>query len=236
MPLDDSSVFLYHATRGMLDLDTRLLLLLNGQGDHWTDVFWTAFTSLVVWIPLAAVTLYDVWRACKGSAWRKILFLLIIVTLIAVLDQTSSSLLKPFVARIRPSHDPAVENMLHFVNGYRGGQYGFVSGHATNIGGICTWLFLIFRHWLGRICFIFFALALGYSRIYLGVHYPGDVLCGFLLGVTVAWIGYRVVRHYFSVDSARCPRAIVITFSATVLTLALYALLPPQIEQYISML
>ena len=85
---------------------------------------------------------------------------------------------------------------LQYVNDYHGGKYGFVSGHATNIVGIVTWLCYMFRTHLSRVLFIVFGATLCYSRIYLGVHFPGDILCGSLLGFFIARFGIALLQKY----------------------------------------
>lgn len=143
----------------IVSLDRSLILLLNGSGQTWADGFWTGYTSLWPWWPCVLVMAVVLWNACEGGWKRRLLVMLALIALVTVLDQTSSTLLKPFFCRLRPSHDPAVEHLLHYVGGYRGGNYGFPSGHATNCAGIATWLCLSFRNVIARCCFVLFASA-----------------------------------------------------------------------------
>ena len=107
-------------------------------------------------------------------------------------DQISSSLLKPLVARLRPIHNPEIADMIHIVNGYRGGLYGFVSSHAANAATFVTFTALIFRNNIYTILLSLWAFLTAYSRVYLGVHYVGDVLGGALIGILVAVVVYVI--------------------------------------------
>lgn len=185
----------------LLELDTQLLVLLNGKGNVWLDAFWMIYTNRLTWLPIFILMIVILWRTGDGN-WRyKALQLLLLIVVLALLDQISSSLLKPLVGRLRPSHDPATAGLLHYVNDYRGGLYGFPSGHATTSAGIATWLWLSFKNRFARICFVFFAMAMGYSRIYLGVHYPLDVLVGFALGVALVWLVRRVLQTHLQIPA-----------------------------------
>ena len=97
-------------------------------------------------------------------------------------DQFSSSVCKPFFERYRPARDPDFSSMVTIVNGYRGGMFGFFSSHAANAAGIVVYTALIFRNKLYAATAVLWALLTCYSRMYLGVHYPGDILAGLLWG------------------------------------------------------
>lgn len=91
--------------------------------------------------------------------------------------------MKPFFARPRPSHEPGLAGLLHLVNGYKGGAYGFASSHAANTFGVAMFIYLLFRSRYAWISAIFvWAAVMSYTRIYLGVHYPGDIFAGALVG------------------------------------------------------
>lgn len=203
----------------LLELDTWLLLQLNGKGNMWLDHFWITFTDLRTWLPLGIVAVVMLWRTCEGGWKHKAMLLLVITLLIVMLDQTASGVLKPLTARLRPSHTNGVENLLHYVNGYRGGRYSFPSGHATTSAGIATWLWLTFRHPLARTCFAFFALAMGFSRIYLGVHYPSDVLVGFALGTAISVGGHKLISHRYPVLTDHRPTLLILTFLLTLVAI-----------------
>jgi undecaprenyl-diphosphatase len=206
-----------------LQFDKYLMTLLNFHGNVGENTFWYYYSDLYIWIPLILTVFVMLWRNCSGSNRKKIAFILACVLLVTVTDQVSSSIIKPIVERLRPSHDPSVSGLLYYVNGYRGGRYGFVSGHATNIVAIVTWLFLIFRNRLTRFCLVIYAVAMCYSRIYLGVHFPFDILFGALLGFGISYASFFLVRKHFDVVTEKCPKAILGVLSMTVFVLAAYS-------------
>lgn len=203
--------------------DREAMLTLNGSQGRWMDQFWYAFSSFKTWIVAMIFIIVTIWNTCKGTTRQKLIFILCFILLFVVLDQTSSSLIKPWIARPRPSHDPLIGPLLHYVNGYHGGRYGFVSGHATNITGLVTWLCLIYRQPKARLCFILFGIALCFSRIYLGVHYPGDIICGALLGFIIARIAFRIVSNYFQFDHSHKPYTLLAVIGGTIVCLFVYA-------------
>lgn len=112
---------------------------------------------------------------------------------ILLADQITSTIMKPYFARLRPSHEPTLEGLLHIVNGYKGGLYGFASGHAANTFGTATFFYLLFRNkywWVGLL--FLWALLVTYTRLYLGVHYPSDILVGGIVGILSGTTGYLV--------------------------------------------
>ena len=139
------------------------------------------------------VLLLLLWRKCGRQV---IWWLLAVAVVVLLVDQISSSLIKPTVERLRPTHNPEIAHLLHIVNGYRGGLYGFVSSHAGNTFGVAVLLALVLGSRWGWIGLMLWAALVSYSRIYLGVHYPGDVLCGALLGVAVAVSVYQIARRF----------------------------------------
>lgn len=148
-------------------------------------------SSKLAWIPMIAALLWVLFK----QGWRKALLVLLAVALtIALADQVSSSIIKPLVQRLRPSHNPAIESSLHIIRDYRGGLYGFVSSHAANAFGMAALMALICRRRSVAAAFVGWAALVCYSRMYEGVHYPGDILCGAVVGVMAAclvWLVYR---------------------------------------------
>jgi undecaprenyl-diphosphatase len=116
---------------------------------------------------------------------------------ILLADQISSTFIKPWVARLRPTHDPELMFQIRYITG-RAGQYGFVSSHAANTFAVATFMSLVFRHRLTTLCLFLWAAIVGYSRIYLGVHFPLDVVCGGLLGVVVGGVVYFLL-HFINI-------------------------------------
>lgn len=173
-------------------IDHNLTVMLNFDGGVFLDSTMFALSSRLIWIVPALALLFHFFRN-KHTRKKGIVVVIAIVVLITLCDQTTSTLMKPYFARLRPSHTPGIENILHYVNGYRGGLYGFASSHAANSFGTVTFVsMLIRRKW---VTFALLALTLGvcYSRIYLGVHFLGDVLTGAVIGVFFGYIIYRLV-------------------------------------------
>lgn len=211
---------LRHAVVSLNAADHRLMLLLNYAGSPAADHFWYGYSRQSSWAPLMLVAVATVVAMHPGNACDKIVFAVSIVVLILLFDRLSSGVLKPMVGRLRPSHDPSIYYMLHYVNGYHGGLHGFVSSHAANTVGITTILCTVFHDRLTQAVLVVFATLMCYSRVYLGVHYPGDVVCGALLGwgvatVVIKYFG-RAIRIYSTV---RRPVVMLAVYVATVIML-----------------
>ena len=118
--------------------------------------------------------------------------------LITLADQSASGFFKPFFERLRPCHNPEIEHLVHTIKRC-GGQYGFASSHASNTFALGTFLFLVYRNKWSKLMLVW-AAVVSYSRIYAGVHYPGDILVGAILGVLSAFIVYGLYRKFFYKD------------------------------------
>ena len=125
--------------------------------------------------------------------WKSLWILLAIVVLITLSDQLAN-LLKDGVKRFRPCKDPEIGHLVHLVNNYCRSSYGFVSGHAANSFALATFISLLFRNRWVTAGMVLWAAVVSYSRIYLGVHYPGDVLCGAILGTLLAVLVYTLLK------------------------------------------
>lgn len=121
-----------------------------------------------------------------------------IALVILICDRVSSGLFKPMFKRFRPAQDPEMMYLVDVINNYRGGKYGFISSHAANTFGIFSFTSLLFRKKEYTIAFLAWALISCYSRIYLGVHYLGDVICGALLGLIIGFSIYLLYKYIHS--------------------------------------
>lgn len=177
-------------------LDRSLFLGINALHSNLFDVIMVYVTQIWVFIPLFVWWIYLIY-AKYGTKKLFVLFGFLIL-LVALTDQSSYHV-KHSVKRFRPSHNLEIQEQVHVVDGYRGGQYGFFSGHAANTFGIATLLFFLFSEkamWFRGI-FLLWAGVSSYSRIYLGVHYPSDILVGMIVGIAWALIVYELIRFTF---------------------------------------
>ncbi len=178
-------------------VDRDLFIFLNGLHQESLDAFMLAATDTKFWLPVHLFFIYMLFRKLDNRAWLALVFVGLAVLMS---DQLTSSLLKPLTERLRPSHDPAFEGTIHLVrnhtgNFYRGGKFGFPSSHAANAFAVAMMLWLLIGRQF-RWTMLTFAVAalVGYTRIYLGVHYPGDVMVGALLGTGIGWCCWRMYR------------------------------------------
>ena len=217
-------------------LDHDLMVFLNYDAGSWADRFWFQYSKMGTWFPTALMMLAMLTLRFRHN-WRKLLLCVGMIALCVLFtDQISSGIIKPWVARFRPSHDPLIQDLLHYVNGYHGGLYGFTSSHASNSWGIVMLFMLMFKGTFYRTTLAVFALGNCYSRIYLGVHFPGDIVCGTVIGLLVGWGIWRLwlylsglpafTRHdtQLSIHEDRSyamhPWPVTATYWLTVLTIA----------------
>lgn len=186
----------------LMDIDKYLLLALNGSDSIFWDGCMKIYTTISIWIPLILALLYVL---IKNNSFKDFMLLFFAVVLVVGLTDTlSSGICKPFFERWRPTRDPELMFLVDVVDGIRGGKYGFTSSHAANSFGIATFLLLLIKNRVLSISLVIWASMNALTRIYLGVHYPGDILAGALIGVTVGWGVYALYRYI--VKRQNCKR------------------------------
>jgi undecaprenyl-diphosphatase len=180
------------------------LLAINGWHAPWVDWLMWIVSAKTTWIPLYLLLIgLLVWRyrqpAMTHVKWLQkvpacVVMIVAIGLAVGVADFIASGILKELVARPRPTRVPELEGVLHLVNGYRSGRYGFVSSHAANTMAVALLFSLIWRNKIATVGLMLWVAANCYSRMYLGVHYPLDIMGGLVVGCLVALTMYAVLR------------------------------------------
>lgn len=178
----------------LISLDQQLLLFLNGLGSSTFDPFWLLVTGKWFWIPFYIILLYLVY---KSVPIRKLLFVLLFIAIGITISDQLASVFKHGIQRLRPCHEPLLADKMRMV--ICGGNYGFYSAHASSSFFLFSFLTLLIGKKYRYLPYIlaFWAILVSYSRIYVGVHYPGDVAfgaaVGFLLGGFLANLTRKVL-------------------------------------------
>ena len=168
----------------LIEFDKQLLLMVNGSESLFLDGFIKTLTTASTWIPLYVSLFYLVLK--NNDTVQKIMLVVLCAGLCVLFaGAIDDGIVKPTVARWRPTHDPEIGMLVDVVNGYRGGNYGFFSAHACNTFSIALFFSLLVRSKLFSVFMIGWSLINCWTRLYLGVHYPGDILVGLIWGSIV---------------------------------------------------
>ena len=192
----------------LIEIDQSWLLAINGAHNAVMDQVMWYISQAWVWIPLYAVLIgLLMWK----FGWKRALvYTVALVAAVGLSDWVSSGLIKHWVCRPRPTHEPSLEGLVHIVNGYVGGKYGFVSSHAANTMSLAVLFGLIWNKISRQGWWLMVYMAVNcYSRMYLGVHYPGDILGGLVVGTIIALVVYGLLNQVERVrkehaDDAAC--------------------------------
>lgn len=181
----------------VLAFDTQLFIYLNSLGSETYDGFWLLITKQLNWIPFFLVLLYLLYK--KLSVKNILILLLFVAVLILIADQTCNFIKYTF-ERLRPCNNPEINSVIRIVK--PSNSFSFFSGHATNSMATMTFIFMILkRHYRFAFLVFLFPLIFAYSRIYLGLHYPLDILTGYLVGASFGFIAYQLYQKYVLNDS-----------------------------------
>lgn len=208
----------------LVEVDSQWLLAINGWRAEWADCFMYAFSGKWIWVPMYVAIFYVIVR---NLSWKLALGCVVTVTLTIVFaDQVGATLIRPLVCRLRPANlENPLSEFVQIVNGYRGGRYGFPSCHAANTFGLAFLLFYLFRNRVLTTFIMGWAVLTCYSRAYLGVHYPGDLLAGALLGFVGAtlcyWLYSRLCRYRPQPDFKQVYAPVVVG-GATIVGIGIY--------------
>lgn len=187
----------------LIELDRQLLLTLNGSESLYLDTLVRTLTSAVTWVPLYVSLFFLVLK--NNDTAMKILLITGCAALCVVLaGMVDDTIVKPMVERWRPTHDPQIGAVVDIVNGYRGGHYGFFSAHACNTFSIALFFSLLVRSRLLTVFLVTWSLVNCWTRLYLGVHFPGDILVGLVWGALVGggvYLLFRYISVRFTVET-----------------------------------
>lgn len=189
----------------LIHMDQQALLAVNGWHAPWADTLMWFVSAWWTWLPLYLLMLAAVvWRYRLDI--RQLLCLILAFALaVGLADWVSSGLIKPWVGRLRPTHEPALAGLVHTVRGYTGGLYGFVSSHAADTMAAALLFALLWRNKYATGGLMLWVALNCYSRMYLGVHYPGDILGGLMVGALSATAAYAVLRRWGPTPHAAEP-------------------------------
>ena len=178
----------------ILQYDTELFIYLNSLGSKTWDPFWLAYTSKFNWIPFYALLLYLIYR--KIGAKPMLITIAVVALMITVTDQVTN-LFKHGFQRMRPCHLAEMIDSMRLVRDGCGGRYGFFSGHASNTMAAAIFIGMTLKRRFKYLIYILivWAFLMAYSRVYIGVHYPIDIVLGMAFGVLTGYLFYRLNEY-----------------------------------------
>jgi undecaprenyl-diphosphatase len=172
----------------LLKFDSSLFMHFNGMHSAWWDTAMLFFTRKESWLPLYLMLLILIIRNYRGKSWLLLIFLILGL----VVSDQICNILKEVVHRYRPGYDPTIKALTHIVL-RKGGEYGFPSSHAANTFFVLTFTGFLFRNKISLLVLLFWSLLVSYSRIYVGAHYPLDILTGWIIGIAAGWLFFRLM-------------------------------------------
>lgn len=175
----------------IIQIDKQLMVFLNNLGSPEMDDFWQLITKQFSWTPLFILLAFLLYKA---YGWKKLVIILLTVAVMLTIVDQSTNLIKEFFKRIRPCNDDEIKHLIRVVK--QSDSYGYFSGHASNSMANMMFVFLLLRkHFKFAYLLFLFPLIFGFSRIYLGMHFPFDILSGYVYGAIWGFLFYRVVKR-----------------------------------------
>lgn len=168
----------------IIQKDKELLIYLNSLGSEQWDGFWLVVTNQFSWIPLFMFLIYLIF---KYLGWKKALFTMVFIAVLITFSDQITNVIRGVFERLRPNNDPEIKGSLRTL--IRPQSYSFTSGHATTSTVITVFIIMLLKKYTSYIKFLaFFPLVFAYSRLYLGVHFPVDILFGFVNGLIMGYV------------------------------------------------
>lgn len=182
----------------IITLDKQLLVFLNNLGSPTYDNLWLVITKQSSWIPFFLILAY---LLQKKIGWKNLGISIVFISLILLCCNTVVELCKSTFMRLRPCNDPEINGIIRII--HQTPTFSFFSGHAANSMATMTFLFLILKkHYKYSYLIFLYPLIFAYSRIYLGVHFPSDILTGYVVGILFGILFYKLykltLKNYFS--------------------------------------
>lgn len=184
----------------IVDLDKQLLVFLNGLGSETFDPLWFFLTKQINWIPFFLFLLYLVYK--KLGAKQTIIVMLFVAVLLTV-NNTITEFFKETFQRLRPCNDPEIKEIIRNIK--PSSTFSFFSGHSSNTMAVFVFLYSIFkRHYKYFVLIVLWPFIFAYSRVYLGLHFPTDILAGYTCGIIMGFLTYKLYQllqiRYFKVN------------------------------------
>lgn len=178
----------------IIALDKQLFVFLNGLGSPAFDGLWLIITKQAYWTPFFLLVFY---LLIKKIGWKNFFIAVVFIALLILLCDQSANLFKNYFQRLRPCNDPQIKDIIRVVKSSN--SFSFYSGHATNSMATTVFIFLIIRKYYKYAILLFlFPLIFAFSRIYLGLHFPIDILTGYAFGALYGTLFYKVYQKYFT--------------------------------------
>lgn len=183
----------------IIELDKELLVCLNGLGSPTFDGLWLIITKQLNWAPIFLLVFY---LLQKKLGWKNFLYYILFTALLILLCDQTANLFKTYFHRLRPCNDETVNHIIRVVK--TSPTFSFFSAHAANSMATTVFGFMILKQYYKHAYLLFlFPLIFAYSRVYLGLHFPGDILTGYAFGATVGFICYKLYQKYILKEAQR---------------------------------